>query len=206
MIGMKKLKEYAEQNFDDLNIAHTRNVVELALKIAEKENADQEIVEAAAWLHDIGKTVEEGTKNTFIHNNVSIKIAKKLLGEQGVDENAIEKVCKCIKEHIGPWGDFLRKKLAEEGVPEEEAPRPSTKESKCLYDADMVDFCGPFGIAKVIFLRAKKGSRFSDTIKDRKQLTEDCYADMQTETGKEMVREYYRVAKEFFKKLNMEQS
>ena len=205
MIDMNKLKEYAEQNFDDLNIAHTKNVVELALKLAEKENADKEVVEAAAWLHDIGKTLEEGTKNTFVHNNVSIKIAKKLLGEQDVDETVIEKVCKCIKEHIGPWGDLLRGKLAEEGVPEEEAPRPTTKESKCIYDADMIDFCGPFGIAKVIFLRGKKGSKFSETIKERKQLTEDCAADMQTETGKEIIKDYYRVAKEFYKKLNMEE-
>ena len=69
----------------------------------------------------------------------------------------------------------------------------------------MIDFCGPFGIAKVIFLQAKKGAAFSDTIKERKQLTEDCFAEMQTESGKEMIKDYYRIAKEFYEKLNMEE-
>ena len=94
--------------------------------------------------------------------------------------------------------------MEKESIPKEEIPSPSTKESKCVYDADMADFCGPFGIAKVIFLEAGKGRSFSEIIRERKQLTEDSYAEMQTETGKEIGKEYYDIAKKFFKKLNME--
>ncbi len=203
MIDMEKIKKFAEDNFDDMNFTHTRNVVELGLKIAEKEEADKEIVEAVAWLHDIGKIDKETT--TGNHHLYSVKIAEKVLAEAGADEEFIKKVCQCIKEHMGPRGESFDKIVEKEGIEPEEFPRPSSKESKCAYDADMIDFMGPFGIAKVIFIRAKQGMGFSDAIKQRKQMTEDCLNDLQTDTGKEIGIKYYTIAKEFFKKLNMEE-
>lgn len=65
--------------------------------LAEKENADSEIVEIAAWLHDIGSIIY-GREN---HHITSCEIAEKKLRELNYDENKIEKVKKCILNHRG---------------------------------------------------------------------------------------------------------
>ena len=203
MMDMNRVKGFAEENFDDLNCLHTKNVVRLALEIAGKEGANKQVVEAAAWLHDIGKIDKEAKGGN--HHLYSIKIAEMVLTKAGAGRESIQKVCQCIKEHMGPPGEILNKLLEEAGIMPGKLPRPSTIESKCLYDADMIDFLGPFGIAKVIFLDSKKGKSFADIIKERKQLTEAAYEDLQTKTGRDIGDEYYRIAKEFYKKLNMEE-
>lgn len=201
---MKNVREFAKENFNDLNYQHTKNVVKLALEIAEKEGANRKVVEAAAWLHDIGKIDKEA--KTGNHHLYSMKIAQMVLAKSGAAPEFIQKVCQCIQEHIGPPGESLNKFLAEVGIVPDSLPRPSTIESKSVYDADMIDFLGPFGIAKVIYIDSKKGTSFSEVIKRRKQLTEDAHDDLQTKTGRDIGEEYYNTAKEFFKKLNMEQS
>jgi HD superfamily phosphodiesterase len=47
---MEKIKRFVKEKLNDLDWMHTKQVVNLALGIADKE-----IVETAAWLHAIGK-------------------------------------------------------------------------------------------------------------------------------------------------------
>lgn len=203
MTGMEKIRKFAKENFGSLNYFHTLDVVRIALQIAEKENADKEVVEAAAWLHDAGKIKKEAKGGN--HEIYSAEVAAALLKENKADEGFIKKVLDCIKEHMGPPGKKLKNLLDECGRKFEELPRPSTKESKCLYDADMINFLGPYGIAKVIHLNAKNGRDFAESIRERMQQTEEAYSDLQTEAGKEIAEEYYGIAKEFFKKIILEE-
>lgn len=198
-----EIKKFAKNNLNDLVYYHTKAVVELALELAEKEGADKEIVEAAAWLHDIGNIKKEATVGN--HHIFSVEIAEELLKGQGKDEEFIKKVCQCIKEHMGPYSQGLIDMIKENGLTEKDIPRPFTIESKCVYDADMINLMGPFGTSKCIFLWEKRGMSFSDIIKKRKEMPKIIFDDLKTESGKEIGKKELEFIEKFMKKINVEE-
>ena len=196
MTNMEKIKGFVREKLDNLNWAHTKEVVRLALEIAEKEKADKGIVEIAAWLHDIGKS-EPGI-NIIYHHIKSVEISEKFLKELKVEKSKIEKINQCIIEHMGPEnGYFLGNMLKKEGKAWDFFPRPSTNESKALYDADMINLLGPFGIIKRVFLGAKMGINFNDIVKNLLGESQKCLDDLKTETGKRIGNKQYQKTKEF---------
>jgi len=70
---------------------------EYAVKLAKKLNADIEIVELAAWLHDIGSVIY-GREN---HHITGAGIAEKKLKELNYPEEKIGKIKLCILNHRG---------------------------------------------------------------------------------------------------------
>lgn len=76
---------------------HVTAVVTLALKLAELTGADAEVVEAAAWLHDIRK--EAGPK----HPQEGAKAARELLPTTDFPPEKIGHVAKTIRSHMGLW-------------------------------------------------------------------------------------------------------
>ena len=76
---------------------HFIYVHDIAKKLAEKSNADVELVEIAAWLHDIGSIIH-GREN---HHITGAEIAEKKLREFNYPEDKIEKIKKCILNHRG---------------------------------------------------------------------------------------------------------
>lgn len=120
---------------------HFSNVVKYSKLLAEKGGADSEIVEVAAWLHDIGSIVH-GRGN---HHITGAKIAEKKLRELGYPEEKIEKVKQCILSHRGSQN--VRRKL---------------KEAQVLADADsMAHFVEIGGYSKPlsymrIYLRGRR--------------------------------------------------
>lgn len=76
---------------------HISVVRDLALKLAEKFNADKEIVELAALLHDIGSV----SKAEWLeeHNIHGAKRAKEILEELHFPKDKIEKVVHCVYAH-----------------------------------------------------------------------------------------------------------
>jgi len=74
---------------------HTKIVEKLALKLAEKFNANKEIVHLSALLHDIGR-VKFGGKD---HEKISAEEAEKILKELNVTDEIIAKVKECILLH-----------------------------------------------------------------------------------------------------------
>lgn len=99
---------------------HVKSVVTLALKLAQLTGADLEIVEAAAWLHDICK----GSKNQ--HPQEGAKFAREFLPQTDFPPEKIERVAMAIEEHMGLWRDKPLKKL----------------ESQVLWDADKLSKIG----------------------------------------------------------------
>jgi uncharacterized protein len=99
---------------------HVTAVVTLARKLAELTGADLEVVEAAAWLHDILK--ERGTT----HPAEGAAFAREFLPETDFPAEKIEAVAQAIAEHTGLWRD---KPL-------------TTLESKVLWDADKLTKIG----------------------------------------------------------------
>jgi uncharacterized protein len=78
---------------------HVTAVVTLALKLAELTGADCEVVEAAAWLHDIRKEAKEK------HPQEGAKFARKFLAKTDFPPEKIERVAQAIEDHMGLWLD-----------------------------------------------------------------------------------------------------
>jgi len=76
---------------------HFIPVVDYAKKLAREKNVDSELIEIAAWLHDIG-SIMYGREN---HHIIGAKIAERKLIELGYSENKIELIKKCILNHRG---------------------------------------------------------------------------------------------------------
>jgi uncharacterized protein len=196
------IQEYVREKLDDLTYFHTKAVVELALDLAEKEGADKEVVEAAAWLHDIGRS-----KAGLIHHKESVEMSEEFLKEQGKDPEFIEKVCDCINEHVGPrpLTKRVKEKLIESGLTEADAPEPKSKESQCLYDADMINLIGPWGTLKCVHLWTKENIPFKEIVEKRKQLMKLILEDLRTETGKEIGKKEYEYTQKFIDNVKVEE-
>lgn len=78
---------------------HIESVVKNAELLAEKYDADTEVVKIAAWLHDIASITDyELYENHHIHG---AKMAYDLLSKLSYDEEKILLVQKCIRNHRG---------------------------------------------------------------------------------------------------------
>ena len=94
---------------------HFVSVVRYAKQLAKKTNANKEIVEVSAWLHDVGSVLGD-YKN---HHITGAKYAGKFLEKNNYPKEKIEAVQHCIMAHRGS----------------KQIPR-KTIEAKCLADAD----------------------------------------------------------------------
>jgi uncharacterized protein len=78
---------------------HVIVVVSLAQKLANLVGADEDIVEAAAWLHDVTKQDGEA------HALTGADSARRLLAQTNFPPEKIEAVAQAIVDHIGLWRD-----------------------------------------------------------------------------------------------------
>ena len=76
---------------------HIKYVVQEALILAEKYNADSEIVELGALLHDIASMAKIGTRKE--HHINGAEIAETILLKYNYPQDKIEKVKKCVFNH-----------------------------------------------------------------------------------------------------------
>ena len=77
---------------------HVKTVVKLAKKLARETGADVEIVEAAAWLHDVKKFHARGR-----HPIEGAKFAQSILAKTDFPPEKIDGVALAIKQHMGLW-------------------------------------------------------------------------------------------------------
>lgn len=196
--NIEKIKHFAKEHLDKLRWAHTQDVVKIALILAEKEKADKEIVEISAWLHDVGFSDKKA--KIITHHVYSAKMVQDFLTKLNFESKKIKQVVQCIKEHMGPIPGFLGPMLKAEGKNWDFLPRPSIKESRVLFDADMINLCSPFGIAKMIFLSAQMDIDFQKAIDSAKVLAKQALANLKTKTGKKIVKKYFSISERF---LNM---
>lgn len=102
-------------------IRHCMVVRDVAVRMAEKANADVKLVEASALLHDIGRSKTHGIRHAFEGG----KIAKKF----GLPESIV----KIIEKHIGAGLSVDEAKKL--GLPEKDYI-PKTLEEKIVCHAD----------------------------------------------------------------------
>ncbi len=118
----EKCLEFLKKNgCSDNVVRHCKAVRDVAVKIAKKAHADVELVEAAALLHDIGRSKTHG----ILHGVEGSKIAEQL----GLPQSIIH----IVERHLGA------------GIPKDEAEKlglppkdymPQTLEEKIVCHAD----------------------------------------------------------------------
>lgn len=95
---------------------HFMPMVKRAMMLADELGGDKEVVELAAWLHDIGSIID-GREN---HHITGAKIAEKKLREYDYPPDKIEHIKKCIRNHRGSK-NFDRETLEEQIIAEADA-------------------------------------------------------------------------------------
>jgi putative nucleotidyltransferase with HDIG domain len=146
IINMKYLNEKTIKNIIDYaksvcsefelthDLDHIQRVVNLSVYLAQKENADVNIVKAAAWLHDIGYL--NMTHKQMInedHAELSSNMAKIVLKKQNLDQDIINHICECISSHRSS-----------------KITNNSSNEAKCVHDADKLDALGLRGSMRML--------------------------------------------------------
>jgi len=144
----EKLKEkamsYSEEGGSH-EFSHTERVYNMATYISENENADLEIVKAAALLHDIAREKEDNGK-CECHAKEGASMAEKILEELNFPKDKISKVVYAIRIHRHST------KIT-----------PETIEAAILQDADRLDALGAITIGRMFATGGKMGRPLYDS-------------------------------------------
>ncbi|MFA4818013.1 MAG: HD domain-containing protein [Parcubacteria group bacterium] len=217
---IEEVKKFAEKHLADdsdsaHNIEHVMRVYNLAIKLAEKEKVDLDIIKIAVLLHDIGGAKErKDSSGKTDHAVESAKLAKPFLIKLGLSKDKIEHILSCIVSH---------RYRSEQ--------KPKTMEAKIVFDADKLETVGAIGIARAFVwvgknnahiyrktnieeyakenLCGKINGRIQNKTKHSPQInweTKDKHvvSYLYTQKAKEIAKERIGFSKTFFSKLEQE--
>jgi len=122
------------QKYSHHSKAHVERVYNMAVRIGVEENADLDVLKAAALLHDIARAMEDEGKIDD-HAAEGAKMARVILEGADFPRQKVEEVINCIEAHRFR-GNSEAKSL----------------EAKILRDADRLDIIGAIGLARVFAL------------------------------------------------------
>lgn len=174
---IKRCNIYNEKyNYDFWN-DHIKYVVKNAVELAKKYEADVEIVELGALLHDIAMPSEVGPREE--HNIYGVKIADELLTKLDYPQDRKERVKECILRHRGS----------------KDLPRNAIEE-QCVADADvMAHFdCIP-SLFHLAFGKNEMGLSIEDGTEFVKKKLERDYNKLSTRT-REILKKRYESIKD----------
>lgn len=121
---------------------HTLRVCELCRQIGPAEGADLQVLLAAAYLHDIGRTYQDDSNGIVCHARKGATMAKPILAELSFSDHQKAKIIHAIRSH----------RFRDDFVPE-------SIEAKVLFDADKIDAIGAVGIARAFLFAGEVGAR-----------------------------------------------
>ncbi|MDO8648118.1 MAG: HD domain-containing protein [Candidatus Diapherotrites archaeon] len=172
---VEKTRAFAKENHDSEGFKyHILPVVKNAMLLAKKLHADLEVVETAAFLHDIGvaaKIAEFEVEND--HHITGSEIAGEFLQKTGCKKEFIEKVKHCILAHRGRKG-----------------PKPETLEAEIIANADAMAHFESFLTIFGYFL--KTTSSFEEAVVEvEKKMQRDWNKKLTLPEAKEIVKPKY---------------
>lgn len=142
---LASIKAFCESQFDNARASHawdhTLRVVNLARHIAQAEGARIEIVEAAAYLHDLGRASQDRAQGKICHAEIGARIAAEHLRAYELSAADQAAIVHCVLAH----------RYRNQHVPE-------SLEAKVLFDADKLDSIGAIGIARAYLFAGEIGA------------------------------------------------
>jgi uncharacterized protein len=145
-LTIEDIKDYAEQCLLKANGSHawehTQRVRNLCMHIGRVEGADEEVLEIAAYLHDIGRPYQDESKGAICHAEKGAEKAAVLLEKYPISAVQKNNVIHCIRSHR------FRGNC-----------RPQTLEAQVLFDADKLDAIGAIGIGRAFQFAGEVGAR-----------------------------------------------
>lgn len=128
------------------DIDHVRRVVALACHIALVEGADPVLVACAAWLHDMERGREDDGGED--HAVAGARLARAAMGGSGLfAPDQVDLVTDAIASHRYRSG-----------------PPPTTREARCLHDADKLDALGAVGVGRAYMMAGEHGQRLHSRV------------------------------------------
>ena len=194
--ALEYVKKTFENDYRGHDYFHTLRVFKMATNIATKENADVEMVQLVALLHDVDD--RKLSPETYANNDK----ARTFLAQHQVEESKIEEICRMIGEISFVGTDSVV---------------PKTLEGKCAQDADRLDAIGAIGIARAFAYGGNHNRTMHDpSIPPKLNMNEEEYRNhvsttvnhfyeklfslkdmMNTETAKEIAKARERYMKEY---------
>jgi HD superfamily phosphodiesterase len=167
---------------------HHWRVYRYALMLADKLDVsfDADVLAGAALLHDMAAYYPDRTGEDY--HDFDHKLAEEVLLEIDFPPAKIDAVLKAIANH----GSDPKYKQLNEPI-----------EITLLRDADKMDVFGPVGVARIIMVRTLKGDTLSEIIADFYSggHLERKWESISTPEARDLVREDYEYAKNFFSRL-----
>jgi uncharacterized protein len=152
---IKDIEAFSKLSFSNIcgshDWSHTQRVYHLCMHIGKKEKADTEVLEIAAYLHDVGRPLQDKSNGTVCHAQKGAEIAMELLVNFPLSQDRKANVIHCIRTHR-----FRSNR------------QPETLEAKILFDADKLDSIGAIGIGRAFQFAGEIGAKLYNPFLDPK--------------------------------------
>jgi len=146
LTNMWDIRAFAKACFSDApgshNWDHSQRVSRLCMHIGRVEGAVPEVLEIAAYLHDVGRPYEDESKGAVCHAQKGAEIARELLAQFPISAEHKTNIIHCIQSHRFRGNH-----------------QPETIEAKVLFDADKLDAIGAVGIGRAFLFAGEVGAR-----------------------------------------------
>ena len=182
-LRINKLKDIVKKGLDHEGSGHdfkqTMKVYNNAMKIAEGENVDLDVIKTSVLFHDYAYSEKffEGE-----HGDISAKLAKPIIEKENFAKEQVRKILLSIEKH-----NFWQHNESDVPI-----------ETKILRDADRLDAIGYTGILRAISYAINAKKNPIQSLKD--QLT----ISFETKKGIELSNERFRVIREFIQNIESE--
>lgn len=142
---LPRIRQIAQAHFASASGSHdwqhTLRVHRLCQTIGPKENADMLVLEAAAYLHDIGRSIQDKSNGAVCHAIKGAQIAARILTDLPIDKERRQNIVQSIRTH----------RFRDEHA-------PNSIEARVLFDADKLDAIGAVGVARAYLFAGELGA------------------------------------------------
>ena len=146
MLTIDEIRAFAVRCFSNARGSHdwdhTQRVFNLCMHIGRVEGADLQVLEIAAYLHDVGRSYEDESRGEICHAERGAEMARELLATYPTSDEQKANIIHCIRSHR-----FRGNR------------QPETLEAKVLFDADKLDAIGAVGIARTFLFAGEVGAK-----------------------------------------------
>ena len=143
---LAQVKAFAQRCFDKASGSHdwdhTLRVFRLCEIMGPAENADMDVLGAAAYLHDIGRALQDASSGAICHAEKGAQMAGPMVEALPLSKKQKQNIIHCIRSHR-----FRNHH------------KPATTEAKVLFDADKLDAVGAVGVARAFLFAGEVGAR-----------------------------------------------